>query len=168
MKPITQNKINRFFIKAYVKYYDTISLNKNLLISGSAGFLSSIIIAHFVAEFSTSHILNSAITVITGFLTYKVIFAILFHIDNKQNYTKRLTGKINFIALRRILIKMIFASTIFDTVNNATRFILMIQLLKLDYSAIGAATISSFVASVLSYAIINFVVKYIHLFTTKR
>ncbi len=168
MKPITQKKINRFFIKAYVKYYDTISLNKNLLISGSAGFLSSIIIAYFVAEFSTSHILNSAITVITGFLTYKVIFAILFHIDNRRKYTKRLTGKINFIALRRILIKMIFASTIFDTVNNATRFILMIQLLKLDYSAIGAATISSFVASVLSYAIINLVVKYIHLFTTKR
>jgi hypothetical protein len=168
VKPITQKIINRFFIKAYVKYYDTISLNKNLLISGSAGFLSSVISAYFVAEFSTSHILNSAITVITGFLTYKVIFAILFHIDNRRKYTKRLTGKINFIALRRILIKMIFASTIFDTVNNATRFILMIQLLKLDYSAIGAATISSFVASVLSYAIINFVVKYIHLFTTKR
>src|SRR5690606_36561621 len=97
-------------------------LNKNLLISGSAGYLSSIIIAHFVAEFSTSHVLNSAITVVTGFLTYKVIFAILFHIDNKRDYTKRLTGKINFIALRKILIKMIFASTIFDTVNNITRF----------------------------------------------
>lgn len=168
MKPITQKKINRFFTKAYEKYYNTISLNKNLLISGSAGFLSSIIIAHFVAEFSISHVLNSAITVITGFLTYKVIFAILFHIDNKRDYTKRLTGKINFIALRKILIKMIFASTIFDTVNNITRFLLIIQLLKLEYSAIEAATISSLIASVLSYAIINLIVKYIHLFTKKK
>ena len=168
MKPITQKKINRFFTKAYEKYYKTISLNKNLLISGSAGFLSSIIIAHFVAEFSISHVLNSAITVITGFLTYKVIFAILFHIDNKRDYTKRLTGKINFIALRKILIKMIFASTIFDTVNNITRFLLIIQLLKLEYSAIEAATISSLIASVLSYAIINLIVKYIHIFTKKK
>lgn len=168
MKPITQKKINRFFTKAYEKYYNTISLNKNLLISGSAGFLSSIIIAHFVAEFSISHVLNSAITVITGFLTYKVIFAILFHIDNKRDYTKRLTGKINFIALRKILIKMIFASTIFDTVNNITRFLLIIQLLKLEYSAIEAATISSLIASVLSYAIINLIVKYIHIFTKKK
>ncbi|VFJ14733.1 hypothetical protein [Candidatus Nitrosocosmicus franklandus] len=168
MKPITQKKINRFFTKAYEKYYNTISLNKNLLISGSAGFLSSIIIAHFVAGFSISHVLNSAITVITGFLTYKVIFAILFHIDNKRDYTKRLTGKINFIALRKILIKMIFASTIFDTVNNITRFLLIIQLLKLEYSAIEAATISSLIASVLSYAIINLIVKYIHLFTKKK
>jgi hypothetical protein len=72
VKPITQNKINGFFTRTYEKYYNTISLNKNLLISGSAGFLSSIIMAHFVAEFSTSYVLNSALTVITGFLTYKV------------------------------------------------------------------------------------------------
>lgn len=168
MKPINQKKINGFFTKTYEKYYNTISLNKNLLISGSAGFLSSIIMAHFVAEFFTSLVLNSAITVITGFLTYKIIFAILFHIDNKQNYTKRLTGKINFIALRQIFIKMILASTIFDTVNNVTRFLLIIQLLKLEYSAIEAVMISSFVASVLSYATINLIVKYIRLFNHKR
>jgi len=168
VKLLTQKKINGFITKAYEKYYNTISLNKNLLISGSAGFLSSIIIAHFVAEFSTSLVLNSAMTVITGFLTYKVIFAILFHIDNKQNYTKLLTGKINFPALRRILIQMVFASSIFDTVNNVTRFLLIIQLLKLEYSAVEAATLSSLIASVLSYAIINLIVKYIHLFTKKR
>jgi hypothetical protein len=167
VKPIGQ-KINGFFTKNYEKYYNTISLNKNLLISGSVGFLSSIIIAHYVAEYSVNYVLNSAMTVVTGFLTYKVIFAILFHIDNKRKYTKRLTGKINFIALKRILIKMIFASAIFDTVNNVARFFLIIQLLNLEYSAIEAATISSLVASVLSYAIINVIVKYIHLFTKKK
>ena len=168
MKLLTQKKINGFITKAYEKYYNTISLNKNLLISGSAGFLSSIIIAHFVAEFSTSLVLNSAMTVITGFLTYKVIFAILFHIDNKQNYRKLLTGKINFPAFRRILIEMVFTSSIFVTVNNVTRFLLMIQLLKLEYFAVEAATLSSLIASVLSYAIINLIVKYIHLFIKKR
>ena len=167
MKPLIQ-KINGFFSKNYKKYYNTISLNKNLLISGSAGFLSSIIIAHFVAENSINYVLNSAITVITGFFTYKIIFAILFHIDNKRKYTKRLTGKINFPAFRRILIKMLFASSIFDVVNNIIRFLLIIQLLKLEYSAVEAATISSLIASLLSYVVINLVVKYINLFTKKK
>ncbi|VFJ14398.1 hypothetical protein [Candidatus Nitrosocosmicus franklandus] len=168
MKSITQKKINGFFTNAYEKYYSTISLNKNLLISGSAGFLISIIVAHYFAEISFNLVVNSAVTVITGFLSYKIIFAILFHTDNKRNYTKRLTGKINFIALRQILIKMMFASTIFDAVNNITRFLLIIQLLKLEYSAIEAATLSSLVASVLSYAIINIIVKYIHLFALRK
>ena len=167
MKPFIQ-KINGFFSKNYQKYYNTISLNKNLLISGSAGFLSSIIIAHFVAENSINYVLNSAITVITGFFTYKIIFAILFHIDNKRKYTKRLTGKINFPAFRRILSKMLLASSIFDVVNNVIRFLLIIQLLKLEYSAVEAATISSLIASILSYVVINLVVKYINLFTKKK
>ena len=93
---------------------------------------------------------------------------LLSHIDNKQKYTKRFSGKINFHALRQIMIKMIYASSIFDTVNNLTRFFLIIQLLKLDYSAIEAATISSLIASLLSYGIINLIVKYIHLFGHKR
>lgn len=167
MKPLTQ-KINGFLSKNYQKYYNIISLNKNLLISGSAGFLFSIIIAHFVAEYFISYVLNSAITVISGFFTYKIIFAILFHIDNKRKYTKRLTGEINFPAFRRILIKMLFASSIFDIVNNVTRFLLIIQLLKLEYSAVEAATISSLIASILSYAVINLVVKHINLFAKKK
>lgn len=167
MKLLTQ-KINGFVSKNYQKYYNTISLNKSLLISGSAGFLSSIIIAHYIAEFSNSYVLNSAVTVITGFVTYKIIFAILFHMDNKLKYTKRLTGKINFLIFRRILIKMLFASSIFDIVNNITRFLLIIQLFKIEYSAVEAATISSIIASILSYVVINLVVKYINLFTNKK
>lgn len=161
------HKIGEFLLQCYQKYYNTISLNKNLFISGTAGFLSSIIVAHFVAQYSINFVLNSALTVIAGFLTYKIIFAILFHIDNKRKYTKRLTGKINFLALRRILIKMIFASSVFDTVNNVTRFLLIIQLLKLGYPAVEAATLSSLIASLLSYVTINFIVKYIHLFRQK-
>lgn len=166
MKAIT-HKISEFLLQSYQKYYDPISLNKNLIISGAVGFLTSIIIAQFSVQFSFSYVLNSALTVITGYLTYKIIFAILFHRDNKQKYTKRFNGKINFHVFRQILIKMLFASTVFDTVNNLTRFFLMIQLLKLDYSAIEAAAISSLIASLLSYGTINLIVKYIHLFGQK-
>jgi len=162
------HKINEYFQLSYQKYYYTISLNKNLFISGTIGFLSSIIIAHVSAQYSHNYVVNSALTVIAGFLTYKIVFAILFHLDNKQKYTKRYNGKINFHALRKILIKMIFASSVFDTVNNLTRFFLILQLLEMDYSAVEAATISSLIASLLSYGIINLIAKYIHLFSQKN
>jgi len=162
------DKINRFFKDTYLKYYNTFSLNKNLLISGISGFVLSLVVSHISAEYSIDFVLNSALTVIAGYLTYKVIFAILFHLDNKQKYTKIYSGKINFHALRKILIKMIFASSVFDIVNNLTRFFLIIQLLKLDYSAVEAATISSLIASLLSYGIINLIAKYIHLFSQKN
>ena len=162
------NKFYRFLKGTYLKYYSTFSLNKNLLISGILGFLVSLVIAHFSAEYSTNFVLNSALTVISGFLTYKIIFAILFHIDNKQRYTKKLSGKINFQKFKKILIKMLFASSVFDIVNNIARFILMIQLLELEYSPIESTIISSIIASGLSYVVINIIVRYIHVFGSKK
>jgi hypothetical protein len=162
------DKINRFLKDTYLKYYNTFSLNKNLLVSGIAGFLVSIVVAHISAEYSVNFVLNSALTVIAGYLTYKTVFAILFHIDNKQKYTRRLTGKLNFQKLKQILIKMLFASSVFDLVNNITRFLLMIQLLKWEYTAVEATTISSIVASVLSYVVINIIMRYIHVFGSKK
>ena len=162
------DKINRFLKDTYLKYYNTFSLNKNLLVSGIIGFLVSIVVAHISAEYSVDFVLNSALTVIAGYLTYKTVFAILFHLDNKQKYTRRLTGKLNFQKFKQILIKMLFASSVFDIVNNITRFILMIQLLKWEYTAVEATTISSIVASVLSYVIINIIMRYIHVFGSKK
>ena len=162
------DKINRFLKDTYLKYYNTFSLNKNLLVSGIIGFLVSIVVAHISAEYSVDFVLNSALTVIAGYLTYKTVFAILFHIDNKQKYTRRLTGKLNFQKFKQILIKMLFASSVFDIVNNITRFILMIQFLNGEYTAVQAITISSIVASVLSYVTINIIMRYIHVFGTKK
>lgn len=63
---------------------------------------------------------------------------------------------------------MIFDSSIFDAVNNITRFLLIIQLLKLDYSVIEAATTSPLIASLLSYRTINSVVEHMHYLVRKN
>ena len=162
------DKINRFLKDTYLKYYNTFSLNKNLLVSGIIGFLVSIVVAHISAEYSVDFVLNSALTVIAGYLTYKTVFAILFHIDNKQKYTRRLTGKLNFQKFKQILIKMLFASSVFDIVNNMTSFILMVKLLELEYSPVESTTISSIIASVMSYGVINFIIRYIHVFGPEK
>ena len=128
----------------------------------------SLVVAQVSAKYSGDFVLNSALTVISGYLTYKMIFAVLFHLDNKQRYTERSTGKVNLQKLKYISIKMIFASSVFDIVNNVTCFILMVHLLESGYSPVESTTISSIVASALSYAVINIIVRYIHVFDSKK
>jgi hypothetical protein len=113
-------------------------------------------------------ILTSTVTVLVGFITYKTSFVVLFHIDNKQNYTNRLTSEINFNILKQILKKMIFAWSIFDIVNNLVRGIILFELLLIDLKPFEAAIISSIIASSLSYLSINLISQHIKIFSSAK
>lgn len=156
------------FEKYFIKYSSIISLNKNLLLSGTFGFIISLFVAYISAIFSTSNFANSLLTVITGFVTSKILFAIFFHQDNKKKYTKKLTGKLNFRILKQILLKMILANSVFDIVNNLSRFFILFELLRAQYNPIQGALISSIIASSFSYLAINLIVKYINVFDSTK
>jgi ABC-type uncharacterized transport system permease subunit len=160
--------IINFFTKFYIRYRSTISLNKNLLISGTVGFIVSLVVAYISSKYSTDNFANSALTVIAGFLFSKVIFAILFHLDNRKKYTKRFTGKLNFPVLKQIVKKMLFADSIFEIINNVTRFFILLQLLRVEYPPIQAATLASLIASSFAYLAINLIVRRIHVFSSKK
>lgn len=98
---ISNNRItNRFLTRFYKKYRETILMNKNLLIAGIFGFIASAVIAELYALYSPSDVLTSTITVLVGFIIYKISFIVLFHIDNKRKYTNRFTSRINFNRLK--------------------------------------------------------------------
>ena len=160
--------VTNFFNKFYKRYSSTISLNKNLLLSGSVGFIVSLVVAYASTKYSTDNFANSALTVITGFVFSKGVFVILFHLDNKKKYTKRFTGKLNLPVLKQIVTKMLFADSIFDIISNVTRFFILLELLRLEYPAVQAATIASIIASSLSYLAINLIVRRLHLFGSKQ
>jgi uncharacterized protein YacL len=158
-------KIRDVYTKYYQRYYNIISLNKNLLLSGIVGFIISLLVAYVSTKYSTNDLANSALTVIIGLLFSKLIFAILFHRDNKHKYTKRFTGKLNLHSLKQVALKMVFADFIFDIVHNVSRFFILLELLRNhNYPPIQAAIISSIIASILSYLAINLIVKHIHMF----
>ena len=121
--------------KFYLNNRNTISLNKDLVLSGIVGFVISLFVAYYSNIYSADKILNSALTVLAGFISSKVIFVILFHLDNKEKYTKRFTGKLNFEILKQIVTKMIFADAIFDIINNVSRFFILLELFKNRISA---------------------------------
>ena len=140
-------------------------MNKNLLIAGMFGFLVSAVIAEIYAIYSPSDVLTSTITVLVGFIIYKISFIVLFHIDNKRKYTNRFTSRINFNRLKQIIKKMIFAWSIFDIVNNLSRWIILYELLIIEFRPFEAAIISSIAASSLSYLSINIILKRIKIFS---
>ena len=140
-------------------------MNKNLLIAGIFGFLVSATIAEIYAIYSPSNVLTSTITVLVGFIIYKISFIVLFHIDNKRKYTNRFTSRINFNRLKQIIKKMIFAWSIFDIVNNLSRWIILYELLIIGFRPFEAAILSSIAASSLSYLSINIISKRIKIFS---
>ncbi len=139
-------------------------MNKNLLIAGIFGFLVSAAIAEIYAIYSPSNVLTSTITVLGRLIIYKISFIVLFHIDNKRKYTNRFTSGINFNRLKQIIKKMIFAWSIFDIVNNLSRWIILYELLLTGFRPFEAAILSSIAASSLSYLSINIISKRIKIF----
>ena len=164
----TGSKITNYLTKFYGKYASTISLNKNLLLSGLVGFIVSLIVAYISTKYSNNDFTISTLTVVAGFVSSKVIFVILFHLDNKEKYTKRFTGKLNIEIIKQIATKMIFADAIFDTINNVSRFFILFELLRMEYQPIQAATIASIIASCFSYLAINLIVRRIHVFRVRK
>lgn len=162
------NKITNYLTKFYMKYTNTISLNKNLLLSGLVGLIVSLIVAYISTKYSNNDFTISTLTVIAGFVSSKVIFVILFHLDNKKKYTKRFSGKLNLGILKQVVMKMIFADSIFDIINNVSRFFILLELLKINYHPVQAALIASIIASALSYLAINLIVRRIHVFGGKK
>ena len=140
-------------------------MNKNLLIAGIFGFLVSASIAEIYAIYSPSDVLTSTITVLVGFIIYKISFIVLFHIDNKRKYTNRLTSRINFNRLKQVIKKMMFAWSIFDIVNNLSRLIILYELLLTGFRPFEAAILSSIAASSLSYLSINIISKRLKIFS---
>jgi ABC-type uncharacterized transport system permease subunit len=161
-------KITNYLTKFYEKYTSAISLNKNLLLSGLVGFIVSLIVAYVSTKYSNDDFATSTLTVISGFVSSKIIFVILFHLDNKKKYTKRLTGKLNFDILKQIVTKMIFVDAIFDIINNVSRFFILLELLRIEYQPVQAATIASIIASCFSYIAINLIVRRIHVFRFRK
>ena len=137
-----------------------------MIISGAAGFFISAIAAEVYSTYTQDDLVNSVATVLTGFAASSVVFAILFHIDNKYMYIDKTTGRIDFENLKQVLKKLMAAGLVFEIVNNSTRFIILYELFTIDADPSGASMLSSLAASGLSYLSINLMLRRSGLFQT--
>ena len=137
-----------------------------MIISGAAGFFISAIAAEVYSTYTQDDLVSSVATVLTGFAASRVVFAILFHMDNKYMYFDKSTGKIDFKNLKQVLKKLMAAGLVFEIVNNSSRFIILYQLFTMDVDPFDASILSSLSASGLSYLCINLMLRRSRLFRT--
>jgi hypothetical protein len=137
-----------------------------MIISGAAGFFISAIAAEAYSTYTENDLLNSVATVFTGFAVSSVVFASLFHIDNKYMYIDKYTGKTDFKDFKQVLKKLITAGSVFEIVNNSSRFIILYQLFTVDVDPSKASMLSSLAASGLSYLSLNLMLRRSGLFQT--
>jgi len=137
-----------------------------MIISGAAGFFISAIAAEVYSIHTQDDLINSVATVLTGFVVSIVVFAILFHKDNKYMYTDKYTGKIDFKKLKQVLKKLMAAGSVFEIVNNCSRLIILYPLFTVDMDPFNASMLSSLAASGLSYLSINLMLRRSGLFQT--
>ncbi len=55
----------------------------------------------------------------------------------------RFSGRLNVPILKQIVTKMILADSIFDIINNVTRFFILLELLRIEYPPVQAAATAS-------------------------
>lgn len=137
-----------------------------MIISGAAGFFISAVAAEVYSTYTQDDLVNSVATVLTGLAASSVVFAILFHMDNKYMYIDKSTGRIDFKNLKQVLKKLMAAGLVFEIVNNSSRFIILYQLFTMDADPSDASMLSSLAASGLSYLSINLMLRRSGLFQT--
>ena len=74
-----------------------------MIISGAAGFFISASAAEVYSTYTQDDLVNSIATVLTGFAVSSIVFAILFHMNNKYMYINKSTGKIDYKNLKQVL-----------------------------------------------------------------
>jgi hypothetical protein len=146
------------------KYRDILLFNRNLLVSGTIGFLVSIIVTQIIVELDVSGAFDiSVITILIGYCVSKPLFIFLFHRDNKKKYRHSQTTYSRI--LNQIIKHLIIAYLVFDIVYIISRFLIMYGLLlDAKTGALEASIISSLCASSLSYLSTNITIKLSRMF----
>lgn len=81
-------------------------------------------------------------------------------------YKDETTGRIVYPVLKQIIKKIVFATAVFNIVDNVVKFFLLLELLESGFQPIQAALASSITSAALSYLVINLIVKYTHVFSS--
>ena len=132
-------------------------LNKNLFIAFVAAFITSAITAQLLSK-SASY-LNTSVTMVTEYSAYFGIFGLLHSIDNRKKYRIEETGRLDWLRLRKDLIKLLTSLGIGEIVYTVLRWFSQYYLLTQSYDAYIASMISDSISFAVYLAVVNLSVK---------
>jgi hypothetical protein len=139
----------------YNRYRAAILFNKNLIISGVAGFFTSAYASQLYAQYYPNEFINSVVAVATEYAVYLPLFGLLFYLDNRDKYVDQTNGKRNSKAIRTDMKKLFASFGVSEIIFAIVRFGSQYGLLSLDLQAYEASMISSLAAWSVFFVSIN-------------
>ncbi|MFN4336586.1 MAG: hypothetical protein ACK4FV_03255 [Candidatus Nitrosocaldus sp.] len=145
------------------RYKDYVMLNKNVFIAGVCAFLVSTITAEAYYTMNRSATINSTLSVAVEYGIYIPLFAYLYYRDNRRRYRDS-ANNVLWSKVLRDAKKLIGTLSIAEIVYIAARAYLHYHLLNVSMQPYQAAVLSSIVASILFYTVVNVGAKVSRLF----
>ncbi len=146
------------------KYRDYILFNKNLLVSGVAGFFASALAAQLHSLYYNDSLANSVVALATEYSAYIPFFAYLFYRDNRHRYIDPSTGRRDSKRLRTDIKKLLAAFSASEVVYTLTRVFAHYQFLQGGLEAYQASMAGSLIAWAVFFVCVNAGVKLTKLF----
>lgn len=143
----------RLGIEILNRYRDYVMLNKNIFIAGLCAFIASALIAEAYYAMDRSAAINSTMSVAVEYGIYIPLFAYLYYKDNKGRYRDEYN-----IMWSRVLMdakKLIATLSVAEMVYAVVRGYMHYHSLTMGMQPYQAAVLSSIVASVLFYTVVN-------------
>jgi hypothetical protein len=134
-------------------------MNKNMLLSGTAAFFISALVAELSSRYFNSDLLNTILTIASGFAVSIPIFVVLSYYDIRRRFTDSKTGKANYVIINQLYKRAIEIGSLYNVVYIISRFLPLYYLLNIPIAAFEASMISSLSSSAISYTVVNVIVR---------
>lgn len=156
--------MNKSSARFFARYRDAILFNKNLVISGAAGFFASAYTSQIYSGYNDDALANSAVALATEYAVYLPLLAALYYRDNKQKYVDPATGRKDAAQLRRDIKKLFAAFSVSEIIFSITRVLSQYEILQFGAEPYTASMLSSIIAWATFFLAINLMAKLVRLF----
>lgn len=146
------------------RYRDAILFNRNLIISGAAGFFTSAYVSHLYAQHGSSDFANSTVALAVEYAAYMPVFAILFYIDNRSIYIDPTSRRRDSRRLWQDIKKLFAAFSVSEVIFSISRVFMQYGLLQAGSQPYEASMTSSLVSWGIFFVAINSMAKLVKLF----
>ena len=138
--------------------------NRNLIISGVAGYFSGALGAQLYSLYDNNMIVNAIVALLSEYCVDIPFFAITFYLDTRYVYHDHITGKKNPRLASQNIKKLVIAISASEAFYAVTKIFTHYQFLHYAIEPYQAAMASSLIAWTVFIVLVNVIGKRINLF----
>lgn len=150
--------------KFFNRYRDAILFNKNIIITGAAGFFSGALGAQLYSLYSNNSLANAIVALLSEYSVDIPFFAIAHYMDNLDRYRDPTTGKKKPSLFKQDIKKLVIAISSSEAAYAVTKIFTHYQFLHYSIEPYQAAMASSLIGWTVFLVLVNVIGKRINLF----